>query len=112
MRSLKEGTAMQDDSWLSLKGKTAVVTGAHRGLGQAISKALKAKGAKVIGFDIAVEHQFPDKTDFLKELESNSLVYLKVDVSEESSVKRAIDFLLCSEIHVDILVNNAGVSIK
>ena len=34
---------------LDLSGKTALVTGASRGIGQAIAKELMARGAKVVG---------------------------------------------------------------
>jgi NAD(P)-dependent dehydrogenase (short-subunit alcohol dehydrogenase family) len=89
---------------VNLEGKFALVTGAARGIGQAIANTLTTNGARVAYADI----------DFatVQQTAANQLGSLAVamDISDESSVQSAM-----AEIHkqfgrLDILVNNAGVN--
>jgi len=75
---------------LDFRGKTAVVTGGMQGIGAAIVKRLKSSGAKVSIWDL--EHA--DKTD----------------VSNASSVKKAVERTLEQLGRIDVLVNNAGIA--
>jgi 3-oxoacyl-[acyl-carrier protein] reductase len=77
---------------LDFAGRTAVVTGGMQGIGAAIVKRLQASGAKVRVWDL-------DGSP-------------KVDVSDDSSVQRALKSTLSDLGKVDILVNNAGVAGK
>lgn len=86
-----------------LDGKVAVVTGAGRGLGEAIARALDAEGAHVVLADVTGEEQ-----RVAAELGNRSLA-VHADVSEEADVAALI-----SETHqefgrLDILCNNAGI---
>ena len=90
----------------SLKGKSAVVTGASRGLGRAITEALSFAGANVvlIGRDEAA----------LKETQSglNDSVDSHIicgDVTDEKCIASALDHALKAYGSLDILVNNAGI---
>lgn len=82
-----------------LNGKTALVTGAARGIGAAIAEAFVAEGAKVIVTDIDVEAG----EAFAEHISSD---FFKLDVSQEADWM-ALD----PEIEaLDILVNNAGIT--
>jgi len=83
-----------------LTGRTAVVTGATRGIGRAVAEALLANGARVIGLQRSVDGG-PDG-DFRA---------VAVDLADAGSVRAAADEVLASE-RVDILVNNAGINIR
>lgn len=72
-----------------LAGRTAVVTGSLRGIGAAIVAALRAAGARAIGWDV-------DTVDGADEA--------AVDVTDYASVERAASSLA----GIDILINNAG----
>jgi gluconate 5-dehydrogenase len=90
----------------SLKGKTAIVTGAGRGLGEEISKALAEMGAFVFCGGRNVEPLLKLCTS-INELggASTPLVF---DVSNEEDATIAINRVAAEKGHLDILVNNVG----
>lgn len=91
--------------FFSLKGKTALVTGARTGIGQAISVALAAAGAHVL----LLGHR--DNLGETKEkIEKINGTYetLLVDLSDTSTIREKIKPIL-EKHEIDILVNNAGI---
>ncbi len=99
------GDAGEVDWNMPLAGKTALVTGASRGIGEAISRTLARDGAHVIGLDIP-----PLKDDLEKlmaELGGSSIVE---DITDEAAPKVIADFLDTNHNGVDIVVHNAGVT--
>lgn len=85
-------------------GKTAVVTGASRGLGEAIARTLAEDGARVI---LAARSE-----ENLQEIAAtlpNNPVVIATDLSEPDSAKTLAAEILKVTDSVDILVNNAGV---
>lgn len=87
------------------KGKTAVVTGASRGLGEAIARTLAADGARVI-----MVARSADKLRSMAAEMGNGAVVVEADLGEENGWKTAADAVLAVAPEIDILVNNAGVS--
>ncbi len=94
---------------MKLKNRIALVTGASRGLGEAISLALAHEGAKIIvnyckRKDLAVE--------VVKEIESmgSEAVAICADVRNTEAVNGMIQQVLEEYGGIDILVNNAGVN--
>jgi NAD(P)-dependent dehydrogenase (short-subunit alcohol dehydrogenase family) len=89
---------------VDLSGKFAVVTGAGRGIGQAIADTLAANGAAVayVDIDLVAAQEAAAR-------QRNSLA-LKMDVSDEQQVNSAVAEILDRFGRVDILVNNAGVN--
>ncbi|UYZ83008.1 3-oxoacyl-ACP reductase FabG [Entomomonas sp. E2T0] len=93
---------------MSLSGKTALVTGASRGIGQAIALELGAKGATVIG--TATTASGAEKiTQYLKE---NNIagVGMALNVTDEKSVEEVLSNITKEFGAPQILVNNAGIT--
>lgn len=93
----------------ALPGKVALVTGASRGIGQAIAVALARAGADV-AVNFRVRGQEAEETGQLIEgLKRRSLV-VQADVSRGDEVSRLVQQVEDHLGPVDILVNNAGIT--
>jgi NAD(P)-dependent dehydrogenase (short-subunit alcohol dehydrogenase family) len=90
----------------SLKGKTAIVTGACGLLGKEHCKALAEAGANVVVADINLEAA----TIFANALSGNNHLPLAVDVASKISLEAAKIAILEKFGQIDILVNNAAVN--
>ena len=90
-----------------LKGKTAVITGASRGIGADIARKFADEGAKLL---ISARNETL-LTQVKEEIEKKGVdvEYKKVDVSDSASFSDLIQFTLETFGSVDILVNNAGI---
>ena len=84
-------------------GKTAVVTGASRGLGAAIAKTLAEDGARVILLARSL-----DKLERLAAELPNDPVVIEADLANTEGWKLAAESILEVSPKIDILVNNAG----
>ncbi len=90
----------------SLKGKTAIVTGGGRGLGEQIAIAFAEAGANVVVCSRKVENCI-EVSEKLKQLGVESLA-LKCDVTNPEDVKQVVETTLEKFGSIDILVNNSG----
>jgi len=88
-----------------LKGKTALVTGAARGIGAAISRAFVDEGAFVYVTDI--NHERGNRLSI--ELGVNA-VYQPLDVRDEQAWIQVMSAIAMAGKTLDILVNNAGIT--
>jgi NAD(P)-dependent dehydrogenase (short-subunit alcohol dehydrogenase family) len=88
---------------LGLSGKSAIVTGASRGIGFAITKALTELGVNVVG----VGRKFPE--NWVKSFQNGKALPLQADVSKFESAEKAVEVCLDKFGKIDILVNNAGI---
>lgn len=89
-----------------LTGKTAVVTGAARGLGAAMARGLAQQGANVAIFDVI------DGTGTCEEIAGECGVqtkYYEVDVTNEVRIAEAVGEVVDDFGGIDILLNNAGI---
>ena len=88
--------------------KTAIITGAARGIGKAISKKLAQSGFNIVVSDVLID----EAEATAKEMESFGVkaIALKSDVSNSEDVGNLIN--KCKEEFgsVDVLVNNAGIT--
>ena len=92
---------------MRLSGKTAIVTGARRGMGRAISLALAREGADVVVSDISQE-DCQRVVDEIERLGRKGLA-VRCDVSSGSDVEAMVRKTVAEFGGVDILVNNAGI---
>jgi meso-butanediol dehydrogenase/(S,S)-butanediol dehydrogenase/diacetyl reductase len=90
-----------------LAGKTAIVTGGGRGIGQGIIFALADAGADVVIADINVENA--EKTAAEVESRGKRALAVKLDVTDEHSVNTGVEETIARFGQINILVNNAGV---
>ena len=92
---------------MKLKNKTAIVTGAGRGIGKAIALALAKEGADLV----VVSRSLPEVTGTADEAKSlgRRALALKVDVSRQENVVRMVSDTLAEFGKIDILVNNASI---
>lgn len=93
-------------SIFSLEGKVAVVTGASRGLGQAIATALAEAGADVI----VTARDVASLVDTAGKIKATGRLchMLSQDVRDVASIRPAVEDCVKRFGHIDILVNNAG----
>ncbi len=93
---------------MDLNGKVAIVTGAARGIGQAVAVRLASAGADIALCD--VQAGWLDETaGRIAELGRRAEKYA-VDVSSSADVEAAISQIHQDFGHIDVLVNNAGIT--
>jgi len=97
-------------SLFDLTGKTAVVTGASRGLGQYLGRALARAGADLV---ITSRH-LADLKPFQEEIEGigRKVLPLELDVRDVDGIGRAAESAWSHFGKIDILVNNAGCNVR
>ena len=95
---------------LSLKGKTAIVTGSSRGIGKAISLALAAEKMNLV-LDYVSESSKKNITDLQKEVSSLGAksIAVQADVSKEKECKKLVEVAVKEFGSVYLLANNAGI---
>ena len=91
-----------------LVNQIAVVTGAGRGIGQAIALKLAANGADIVAVDLKPE--FLQQTVAEVQKLGRKAWAIAANVSDVASVDAAADQILKETGRVDILVNNAGIT--
>jgi NAD(P)-dependent dehydrogenase (short-subunit alcohol dehydrogenase family) len=93
-----------------LSGKTAIVTGASRGLGQYFGRALAAAGANLVITSRQKESLEPFKQEI--ELLGRKALPLDLDVRDYDSIQQMVENACKHYGHIDILVNNAGCNVR
>jgi 3-oxoacyl-[acyl-carrier protein] reductase len=103
---LGPGAAPAPDDWdRPLAGKTALVTGAARGIGAAIAGVLSRDGANVIVADLVQAGESLAKV-------ANRIggTTLHLDVASPDAPQRLLDHLAAHTDGLDILIHNAGIT--
>ena len=88
-----------------LTGKTAIVTGASAGIGQAIAVALAQAGARVAGVARSSMNETARQVDEV----GSSFLPIRADLSSVEPVERILDETIAWAGRADILINNAGI---
>jgi 3-oxoacyl-[acyl-carrier protein] reductase len=89
-----------------LEGKTAIVTGASRGIGKAIALRLAAEGAQVVL--CARDGNLLEQVAAEIERAGGRALALAVDLREMDAAKRVLEFSIGNYARIDIVLNNAG----
>lgn len=95
----------------SLRGKRALVTGASKGIGLAVARALLAEGANVAICARTAKPLQEALDDLRKTVSDGKIVGQTADVSRSGDVARFFEFAGTELGGIDILVNNAGLGI-
>lgn len=93
-----------------LTGKTAIVTGASRGIGKASSEALAKEGANIYVCCRKENEEFIRWSERLAEENKIEVTPLYFDLSDFDSVEKTFMSIVKEKKNIDILVNNAAVS--
>ncbi len=91
-----------------LKDQVAVVTGAARGIGRAISLALAGEGAHIVGVDVLADAL--DSTVGEIAAKGVKAVAKRVDVTDSEQVEQLFASVVSDFERLDIMVNNAGIT--
>ncbi len=99
---------------MSLKNKTALITGASRGIGKAIALKLAAAGANIV---IAAKTESPhpklegtiySAADEVRNAGGGGVLPVPVDIRNEETIRSAVEQAVARFGGIDILVNNAS----
>lgn len=94
---------------LNLKNKTAIITGASRGIGKKISEALAKEGVNIV--ITATNFEKAQKTaEEIKSAYNAETLALQHDAKSSESCKNVINKTIEKFNSIDILVNNAGIA--
>ncbi len=94
---------------MQLTGRTALVTGASRGIGRAIALALAEEGADVAVNYLSSKALAGDVVDQIRKI-GRKAVLAQADVADYPDTDRMAREVLEEFGHLDILINNAGIS--
>ncbi|WP_435138767.1 L-iditol 2-dehydrogenase [Pseudopelagicola sp. nBUS_19] len=87
-----------------LAGKTALITGAARGIGLAFAKAYVAEGARVAIADIDIDRARAAAAEI-----GESVIAVHVDVTDQASIDASVAASVEAFGQIDILINNAAI---
>ena len=86
-----------------LSGKTAIITGAARGMGEATARLFASEGAKVVLTDVMEA----EGSAVAKDIGGNA-VFIKHDVSSDEGWANVVNETVDKNGTIDVLINNAG----
>ena len=82
--------------------KVILVTGASSGIGYQTAEQLAREGHIVYGA--------ARRVDAMKPLEAFGVTPIRLDITDEVSIKEALNVIISKENRIDVLVNNAGIT--
>ena len=93
-----------------LKGRTALVTGSTRGIGEAAARTLAAQGCNVMMNGFGDADDIEGKRSQIEADSGSTVRYHDADLSDEKQLDDLVDSTEAAFGRIDILVNNAGIS--
>lgn len=99
------GGTLTEDTAQPLAGRTALVTGAARGIGAAIARTLAADGAHLVVLDVPAAG-----TELSRLANELRAVPIQLDVTSGGAGERLVRFLREHSLTLDVLVLNAGIT--
>ena len=100
-----EAGTLTEDLQQPLAGRTALVTGAARGIGAAIARTLAADGAQLVVLDVPAAG-----TELARLANELRAVPLQLDVTSDGAGRRLVKFLREKALTLDVVVLNAGIT--
>jgi gluconate 5-dehydrogenase len=100
---------MHVSEMFSLKGKTAIVTGGGRGIGEFIAAGLAESGANLVIASRKVEN-CREVAERLSKVHGIKAIAVKCDLGSKEEIESMVDEAVKEFGRIDILVNNAGVT--
>ncbi|MDN7241070.1 SDR family oxidoreductase [Planococcus sp. N028] len=92
----------------SLEGKTAIVTGAGKGIGRAIALAVAEAGANVM----LVARTEKDLQQVQQEIGNDRTSFCVADITDRKQIQNVVEKTIEQFGKIDVLVNNAGMNIR
>jgi NAD(P)-dependent dehydrogenase (short-subunit alcohol dehydrogenase family) len=93
---------------MRLKGKTALITGAGRGIGRGIAEIFAEEGADVVICDISTTGEAEQVAEWVRG-KGRRAIAIRADVSNRSQVESMFEQAWIDLGPIDILINNAGI---
>ncbi len=87
--------------------KTAIITGANKGIGLAVAKDLIAKNYQVI-----LACRDTAKGKMAEEFLGSNSIFLELDLSKPSSINQFVNQINSDYSEIDVLYNNAGINLQ
>jgi 3-oxoacyl-[acyl-carrier protein] reductase len=94
---------------VDITGKTVFITGSSIGIGRATAYEFAKIGAKLILTYRTNREEAQDTVEKCRDLGSNDVLLLNLDVRDSESVKKAVEDIRQHFGEIDILINNAGI---
>lgn len=92
-----------------LQNKAAIITGCNKGIGKKILENFSENGATIFACVRDINEEFKANISETQKKTNNKIIPIKLDLSNDEEIKKAVDEIFSINKSIDILVNNAGI---